>query len=318
MRGRCLSYGEGITYWPVVEVLKQLDALPSDPAAAASLRSLLRETDESTSAEEIAWAFRKLLEEQAQATPLVCVFDDIQWGEETFLDLVEHVALLSTGAPILVLCLARPEFAERRPEWPVALRLEPLPEADVHELIPGSVTDESTREDHPRSGGNPLFVTEMVAMAAETEGEVVVPPTLQALLAARLDQLEGSERFVLERGAVEGEIFHRGAVQALSDGRPVTPRLASLVRKGLIRPDTAQLPGERRLPLPPPADPRRRLRRPAEGDESRAARALGRLARAERRRPGRAGRDPRLPPGAGGPLQGRARATRSRTRRAGR
>ena len=138
VRGRCLSYGEGITYWPVVEALNQLDALPSDPAAAASLRTLLRETKESTSAEEIAWAFRKLLEEQAQAKPLVCVFDDIHWGEETFLDLLEHVALLSTGAPILVLCLARPELAERRPEWPVALRLEPLAEADVHALIPGA------------------------------------------------------------------------------------------------------------------------------------------------------------------------------------
>jgi class 3 adenylate cyclase/tetratricopeptide (TPR) repeat protein len=244
VRGRCLSYGEGITYWPVVEALNQLDALPSDPAAAASLRTLLRETKESTSAEEIAWAFRKLLEEQAQATPLVCVFDDIHWGEETFLDLVDHVALLSTGAPILVLCLARPELAERRPEWPVALRLEPLPEAEVHALIPGSVTDELRAKITHASGGNPLFVTEMVVMAVESEGDVAVPPTLQALLAARLDQLEDSERFVLERGAVEGEIFHRGAVQALSDGRPVTPRLAALVRKGLIRPDTAQLPGE--------------------------------------------------------------------------
>ena len=244
VRGRCLSYGEGITYWPVVEVLKQLDALPSDPPAAASLRSLLRVTEEATSAEEIAWAFRKLLEEQAQARPLVCVFDDIHWGEETFLDLVEHVALLSTGAPILVLCLARSELAERRPEWPVALRLEPLPEADVHALIPTRLTDELRAKITHASGGNPLFVTEMVVMAAESEGEVAVPPTLQALLAARLDQLEGSERSVLERGAVEGEIFHRGAVQALSDGRPVTPRLAALVRKGLIRPDTPQLPGD--------------------------------------------------------------------------
>src|ERR671930_1117386 len=96
VRGRCLSYGEGITYWPVVEVLKQLDAFPSDPVAAASLRSLLGETDEGTSAEEIAWAFRKLLEEEA---PLVCLLDDLHWAEETFLDLVEHVALLSAGAP---------------------------------------------------------------------------------------------------------------------------------------------------------------------------------------------------------------------------
>ena len=76
-----------------------------------------------TSAEEIAWAFRKLLEEQA---PLVVVFDDIQWGEETFLDLVEHVALLSSGAPLLVVCMARPELLDGRPTWPVTVRLEPL------------------------------------------------------------------------------------------------------------------------------------------------------------------------------------------------
>ena len=220
VRGRCLPYGEGITYWPVVEVIKQLDALPSDPAAAAAIRSLLRETDEATSAEEIAWAFRKLLEEHA---PLVCLFDDIQWGEETFLDLVEHVALLSTGAPILILCLARREFAERRREWPVALRLGPLPEAEVDELIPETLAAELRERITHASGGNPLFVTEMVAMAAENEGEIVVPPTLQALLAARLDQLEDGERSVLERGAIEGEVFHRGAVQALSGSRPVTP-----------------------------------------------------------------------------------------------
>jgi class 3 adenylate cyclase/tetratricopeptide (TPR) repeat protein len=241
VHGRCLAYGEGITYWPVVEVIKQLDALPSDPAAAASIRSLLGETGEGSSAEEIAWAFRKLLEERA---PLVCVFDDIQWSEETFLDLVEHIALLSTGAPILVLCLARAELAERRPQWPVALRLEPLPEADVDELM-SELHPEDVRARIVRaSGGNPLFVTEMAAMAAEAEGKVVVPPTLKALLAARLDQLEDGERSVLERGAVEGEIFHRGAVRALQQDDEVTPRLGALVRKGLIRADKAQLSGD--------------------------------------------------------------------------
>ena len=240
VRGRCLSYGEGITYWPVVEALKQLDALPSDPAAAASLRSLLGETDEGTSAEEIAWAFRKLLEEEA---PLVCLFDDLHWAEETFLDLVEHVALLSAGAPILLLCMARADLLARRPEWPVALRLEPLAEQQVGELIPEVVSADLRENIIHASGGNPLFVTEMVAMV-ETGGDMVVPPTLQALLAARLDQLELRERSVLECGAIEGEIFHRGSVQALSDEDQVTPRLASLVRKELIRPDKPLLPGE--------------------------------------------------------------------------
>jgi predicted ATPase len=239
--GRCLPYGEGITYWPVVEVIRQLDSLPSDRAAAAAIRSLLRETEEPSSAEEIAWAFRKLLEEQA---PLVCLFDDIQWGGQTFLDLVEHVALLSSGAPILLLCLARPDLVERRPEWPVTLRLEPLPDADVDQLLRDLLPEEVCEEIRRASGGNPLFVTEMMAMAAEAEGELVVPPTLRVLLAARLDQLDTGERFVLERAAVEGEIFHRGAVRAVTESRDVTPRLASLVRKGLIRPDRAQLPGD--------------------------------------------------------------------------
>ena len=240
--GRCLPYGEGITYWPVVEVLKQLDTLPSDPAAAASLRSLLGETEEGTSAEEIAWAFRKLLEEQA---PLVCVFDDIQWGEETFLDLVEGVALLSAQAPILLLCMARPDLSERRPSWPVPLRLEPLAEDAVDSLLAETIPVDEREQIARAAGGNPLFITEMVAMARETEGELTVPPGLQALLAARLDQLETPERSVLERGSVEGEIFHRGSVQALApEERHVTPRLTALVRKELIRPDKPRLPAE--------------------------------------------------------------------------
>jgi class 3 adenylate cyclase/predicted negative regulator of RcsB-dependent stress response len=240
--GRCLSYGEGITYWPVVEVVKQLDALPSDPAAAASLRSLLGETDEGTSAEEIAWAFRKLLEERS---PLVCVFDDIQWGEATFLDLVEGIALLSSHAPILLLCMARPDLSERRLAWPMALRLEPLDEDAVDALLPETIPAEEREQIARAAGGNPLFITEMVVMALETEGEVTVPPSLQALLASRLDQLESAERSVLERGAVEGEVFHRGSIQALApEERDVTPRLAALVRKELIRPDKPRLLAE--------------------------------------------------------------------------
>src|SRR5437588_4998012 len=115
VRGRCLPYGEGITYWPVVEVLKQLAVLPEDRSAAVAIRSLLGETEVGASAEEIAWAFRKTLEQAATERPLVVVFDDIQWGEETFRDLVEHVALLSSGAPVLLLCMARPELTESHP-----------------------------------------------------------------------------------------------------------------------------------------------------------------------------------------------------------
>ena len=245
VRGRCLPYGEGITYWPVVEVLKQLDTLPPDPEAASAIRSLLGAADTSVSAEEIAWAFRKTLEHGAAQRALVVLFDDVHSGEETFLDLVEHVALLSSGSPILLVCMSRPELIERRAAWPVQLRLEPLTAEDVESLIPPRIGEAVRGQISRAAGGNPLFVGEMLAMAGEDGGEVVVPPTLQALLAARLDQLDDAERAVLECGAVEGEVFHRGAIQALSPGEgAVTPRLAALTRKQLIAPDKAQIPGE--------------------------------------------------------------------------
>jgi class 3 adenylate cyclase/tetratricopeptide (TPR) repeat protein len=242
VRGRCLSYGEGITYWSVVEVVKQLDALPGDEQAARAIRSLLGKTDAAAGTDEIAWAFRKLLEEQS---PLVVCFDDIQWGQDTFLDLVESTALLSTGAPLLLLCMARPELLDRRAGWPVTLRLEPLPEKEAGELLGRALPDEVRERIVLAAGGNPLFLTEMVALSGGSGGKIEVPPTLRALLAARLDQLDEPERRVLERGAVEGELFHRGTVQALApEETEVTPRLAALVRRDLVRPDRPQLPRE--------------------------------------------------------------------------
>jgi class 3 adenylate cyclase/tetratricopeptide (TPR) repeat protein len=251
VRGRCLPYGEGITYWPVVEVLRQLAVVPDDDAAALAIGSLLGQNDAATSPEEIAWAFRKTLEQAAVEQPLLVVFDDIQWGEEAFRDLIEHVALLSASASILLLCLARPELSEHHPAWPVTLRLEPLGDDEVQELIPRQIAEDLRRRIAHAAGGNPLFIGEMLAMAGEADDEIAVPPTLQALLAARLDQLQTAERRVLEYGAIEGEVFHRGAVQALasdettaSDATQVTPRLAALVRKELIRPERTQLVGE--------------------------------------------------------------------------
>jgi class 3 adenylate cyclase len=253
-RGRCLSYGDGITYWPVVEVLKQLDTLPADPAAAASLRSLLGETDRGTTAKEIAWAFRKLLEEQAQPRPLVCVFDDLHWAEETFIDLIEHVADLSRDAPILLLCLARPELLDERPGWgggklnATTVLLEPLSATETEELLDslGGADEELRAHVLDAAEGNPLFVEEMVAlMRVSGDSRIAVPPTIKALLAARLDQLDQPERSVLECGAVEGRVFHRGAVQALRQHEgDLRERLVSLVRKDLIRPDKGQLAGD--------------------------------------------------------------------------
>jgi class 3 adenylate cyclase/tetratricopeptide (TPR) repeat protein len=240
VQGRCLPYGQGITYRPVVEVIKRLQALPSDPAAAAAIRSLLGESGQASSADEMAWGFRKLLEQEA---PLIVVFDDVHSGADTFLDLVESVNLLSS-APLLLLCLARRDLVERRPQWPVTLWLEPLGADHVTELIGDRVSASLGERIARAAGGNPLFLTEMLAMAGERQ-DVEVPPSLSALLAARLDQLDMPGRRVLERGAVEGEVFHRGAVQALTpEETHVTACLAALTRQGLIRPDKAQLPRE--------------------------------------------------------------------------
>jgi class 3 adenylate cyclase/tetratricopeptide (TPR) repeat protein len=254
VRGRCLSYGDGITYWPVVEVLKQLGTRPEDEAAAAVVAALLGESDGPTAPDQIAWAVRRTLEDAARERPLVVVFDDIHWGEPAFLELVEHVADLTRDTPILLLCMARPDLLDRRPGWAggklnaTTVLLEPLSATEADELI-GLLApvDEGLRvRIRDASEGNPLFLEEMLALVRESgEPDLVVPPTIQALLAARLDQLQDSERVVLECGAVEGGVFHRGAVEALApDEEHVAARLITLVRKELVRSERTQLAGD--------------------------------------------------------------------------
>ncbi len=249
--GRCLSYGEGITYWPVVEAVKQL--LGDERPPNAAIASLLGDGD--AAADDVASAVRRLLEASARTRPLVVVFDDLQWAEPTFLDLVEHVTDWSRDAPLLVLCLARPELLDLRSGWgggklnATTVLLEPLTELETDELIERLLGAEelaaSLRERiRDAAEGNPLFVEQMLAMVQDSdEHEVAVPPTIQALLAARLDQLPSGERLALERGAVEGQVFHRGAVQALAPNEPSIPaQLLGLVRKELVRPTAATLP----------------------------------------------------------------------------
>lgn len=242
--GRALSYGEGITYWPLVEMLVQLGVEPSQ-----AIRSSPAETQLAT---------RTLLEEHAGGRPLVLVIDDLHWAEEPMLDLVEHLVDWSRAAPILVLCVARPELLDVRPGWgggklnATSVLLEPLGDSDAHTLADGllagvELDDETRMRILQTAEGNPLFLEEMAALAREADGMVEVPPTIRALLQARLDALNDDERVVVERGAVEGQVFHRGAVTALS---PPTPRvdvggqLLSLVRKEVVRPDRALIEGD--------------------------------------------------------------------------
>ena len=267
VRGRCLSYGEGITYWPVVEVLKQLDALPSDRPQRRAIRSLLGESGRGTSAEEIAWAFRKLLEEQA---PLVVVFDDIQWGEETFLDLVEHLALLSSAAPILLSaspgrsCSSAVRLAGRRSG---SSRFH---DADADALI-GDRAARAARADRGCRRRQPALPDRDAGDGRRRRARSTCRPTLRALLAARLDQLEPPSA----RCSSAARSRARSSTAAPS-------RRSRRTRRRSTRGWRARAPGadparprparrRRRLPLPPPADPRRRLRRSAEGDPRRAS-----------------------------------------------
>jgi class 3 adenylate cyclase/tetratricopeptide (TPR) repeat protein len=244
--GRCLPYGEGITYWPLVEVLRRLD----DPEGDELHERVTGRT--ASSAEEIAWSTRKLLERVARERPLVVVLDDLHWAEPTFLDLVEYVADWSREAPLLLLAVARQELLDARPTWAggklnsTSILLESLSAEESERLIDALLshrhfTSAVRRRIVEAAEGNPLFVEQMLAMAGEdgTNGETVVPPTIQALLAARLERLPQPERTAVERASVVGKEFTLAEVRELSppDERPAAAeRVLALVRKELVRP----------------------------------------------------------------------------------
>lgn len=245
LRARCLPYGEGITFWPIIEALTPLGDV------AQPVIDRLRDGG-FAGPEELFLAVRRLLESLSAERPVILHVDDLQWAEPMLLDLLDHVADLSRVGPILVLCAARPELLDLRPGWgggklnATATLLGPLTAADAEKLL-----DELSDELDPEirspvlaaSDGNPLFLEELVALAREA-GLVTVPSTIEALLAARLERLSGEERDVLQCAAVEGEVFHLSAIAALVGERSaeaLDSPLSSLVRKDLIRPHEATI-----------------------------------------------------------------------------
>jgi DNA-binding SARP family transcriptional activator len=275
LTGRCLSYGEGITYWPLRDLVQEAAGevtregvlmllTDADDAAAVAdrLATALGLADPGwTSQEEIFWAVRRLLETLAQTRPLVLVLEDLHWAESTFLDLVEYLAEWTRDAPILLLCLARPELLEERARWgggtpnAASLLLEPLSPAEsealLDELLDGSPLAAAARARITETAeGNPLFLEQLLAMVAQGEElgvELPAPPTVEALLAARLDRLGPGEQAVLEGASIVGKEF---SVEALAEllpepGRRTAPRhLTALARKQLVRTIRAAQGGE--------------------------------------------------------------------------
>jgi class 3 adenylate cyclase len=277
LSGRCLSYGEGVTYWPLREALRQAAGLrggddteqarariarllPDDAAAHVAVERLATAVGigrGAASPDEIAWAVRALLESLASERPVVFLVDDLHWAEPVFVDLVEHVLTRSQGAPVLLLASARPELLERRPglcaDDRLCLRLAPLSDEEATRLVdavpggaalPGPVRERVLAA----AGGNPLFLEELLAMLAERgpgagdggAGELAIPQTLDLLLASRLDQLDEDARLVLERASVPGVVFRREALDALlPDGLEAGAALDRLAGKELVVADPA-------------------------------------------------------------------------------
>ena len=287
--GRCLAYGRGITFWPLAEALRQAAGIVDDDAPPAARAKLSAIVDDDAVAERIAsafglseqqflvdevfWAVRRVLETLARRRPLVVVFDDIHWAEQTFLELIEHLVDTVRDAPLLLLCPARPILLEQRPSWAqrpkeVRLVLTPLSQADVALVLENLLGSPDIPEDARRriveaAEGNPLFAEQLLSMmvdegllrhddgrwvAAGDLSRLSVPPTIQALLAARLDQLEHEERLVLEAAAVVGQRFAQDAVQELVPdlaAKDVAAHLAALRRKQLVRPQRSDVHGAR-------------------------------------------------------------------------
>ncbi|HWH84295.1 MAG TPA: AAA family ATPase, partial [Burkholderiaceae bacterium] len=286
LRGRCLPYGDGITFWPLVGMLTQAAGIHADDPPEVARAKVLAAVGQADVADRLAsavglstatfplielyWAARKFLEGLAAQRPVVALLDDIHWAEPAFLDLIEHILGASSGAPILMLATARHDLLEERPEWgeragSIRLVLRPLSDDAAAHVVANllgaaGLTQEVIDRIVDAAEGNPLFVEQMLSMLidtgalrleggrwvrAERYGEITVPPTIQALLEARIDRLNREERAAVDPASVIGLEFAQPAVEALAPNavRASLDRyLAALTHKQFIRP--APSPGQ--------------------------------------------------------------------------
>jgi class 3 adenylate cyclase/tetratricopeptide (TPR) repeat protein len=259
--GRCLPYGSGITFWPLQQLITDLGGLEAATAVMRGvddgdvvlerLQAVTGAIAATAPSTEVFWAVRRLLERISERRPLLVALEDLHWAEPTMLDLVEYIAAFATG-PLVLLCIARPELLETRPSLAsTKLDLEQLSDSETAELVEalGIADSELKRRITSTSEGNPLFAEQLAAMMADAapSDAIELPASIHALLAARIDSLEPAERRMLERASVVGKEFWPRALVALSsrsDQPHVTGRLMTLVRKGLVKPARAEVPGE--------------------------------------------------------------------------
>src|SRR6202011_1756849 len=284
-RGRCLAYGEGVAYWALGEMVRMRAGIVENESTEAAKQKLRSTVEEFVlDAEERRWieprlghligleegtasdprdlyaAWRFFFEKMAVKQLTVLVFEDLQWADSGLLDFIEYLLEWSRNSPILVVTLARPELAERRPGWGTGKRgltslyLEPLSPEAMSQLLGGMVPglpDDLSARIRERAAGVPLYAVETVRMLLDrgllvesngtyrVEGSLQsleVPETLHALIAARLDSLGASERQLLQDAAVLGKSFTAAGLRAITGqpGDAVEPSLASLVSKDLL------------------------------------------------------------------------------------
>jgi class 3 adenylate cyclase len=283
--GRCLSYGQGLTFWPLREIVAELagteDGDSSDEVVARVVRLLPADDDRAVVAERVAgalglvdstaspaetfWAVRKLLEAVARERPLVVVLEDIQWAEPTFLELIEYLPTATGELPVLTVAVTRTELFDTKPDFAARLpgtrriELQPLSEPDSRALVEHLVGDAGVATELSdrlvaSAEGNPLFVEELVRMLLDERrlekdpSALSMPATIQAVLAARLDRLDSDERAIVRAAAVIGRSFSDEAALLLASAREpseLEPHLGALVRKQVIEPDGGRFAGRR-------------------------------------------------------------------------
>ncbi|HEY3050785.1 MAG TPA: adenylate/guanylate cyclase domain-containing protein [Gaiellaceae bacterium] len=267
LHGRCLPYGESITYWPLAEMVKgAADIADDDPLdvaieklreccpaeAVADLLGLatgvLEAVHGERSQQEISWAAREWALLMSQTQPLILVFEDIHWAEEPLLELIEHMTEWVRDGALMILCLARAELLDVRSDWgggrvrATAIELEPLGEADGETLIEAltedtTISEETRRRLLDKTGGNPLFLEEVmlaVNECGEEEAAAGIPDTVQALIAARIDRLQPSSKAVLQRASVIGRSFWAGAIEFLAEDDDTAEAIDDLLLRDLV------------------------------------------------------------------------------------